>query len=104
MTAASATRTSALSVTDMTVAVSGTTGPAALEAPSGPMGGSTTRFSPRPTARMHACGGLITAVKSSIPNMPRLEMVNEPPWNSSGFNLPESAVCSDDWDCESERT
>ena len=28
------------------------------------------------------CGGLITAVKSVMPNMPRLEIENVPPWNS----------------------
>ena len=27
------------------------------------------------------------AEKESTPNMPRLEMEKEPPWNSSGFSL-----------------
>ena len=40
---------------------------------------TTARFSPAPTARIDACGGLMTAVKSRMPNMPRLEMANEPP-------------------------
>ena len=41
---------------------------------------STTRCSPLPTARMAACGALMTAEKSEMePNMPRLEMVKEPP-------------------------
>lgn len=31
----------------------------------------------RPTARMQACGGLITALKPLIPNIPRLEMLRE---------------------------
>jgi hypothetical protein len=39
------------------------------------------------TAKIHACGGLITALNSSTPNIPRLLIVNVPPWNSSGFNL-----------------
>ena len=28
-----------------------------------------------PTAKMHACGGLMTAVNSLIPNIPRLEIL-----------------------------
>lgn len=44
-----------------------------------------------PMARMHDCGGLMIAVKWSMPNMPRLEMVNEPPWYSSGLSLPSLA-------------
>ena len=32
-----------------------------------------------PTAKMHVCGGLMTAVKLLTPNMPRLLMVNVPP-------------------------
>ncbi len=34
---------------------------------------------PPPTARMAACGALIMAVNSAMPNMPRLEMVKVPP-------------------------
>lgn len=36
-------------------------------------------------------GGLITAEKFLIPNIPRLEMVKVPPWNSCGLSLPERA-------------
>lgn len=39
------------------------------------------------TAKIHAWGGLITAENSCTPNIPKLLMVNVPPWNSSGFNL-----------------
>ena len=42
---------------------------------------------PPPTARMAAWGALIMAVNSAMPNMPRLEMVKVPPWNSSNFSL-----------------
>jgi len=49
--------------------------------------GGCTRGTPAPTARMHACGGLITAEKEVMPNMPKLETENEPPWNSSGCSL-----------------
>ena len=46
-------------------------------------------------------GGLMMAEKLSMPNMPRLEMVNVPPWNSSGFSLlalalPASSLTSSD--------
>jgi len=34
---------------------------------------------PPPTAKMAACGALIMAVNSAMPNMPRLEMVKVPP-------------------------
>lgn len=44
-----------------------------------------------PTAMIQACGGLITAENSVIPNIPRLEIVNEPPWNSCSFSLPSRA-------------
>ena len=44
-----------------------------------------------PTAMIQAWGGLITAENSVIPNIPRLEMVKEPPWNSCGCNLPSLA-------------
>mmetsp|Transcript_9016 Transcript_9016/g.28346 ORF Transcript_9016/g.28346 Transcript_9016/m.28346 type:complete len:200 (-) Transcript_9016:333-932(-) len=52
-----------------------------------PLPSATTRFSAPPIARMAACGGLIIAVKCLTPNMPRLETVNVPPWNSSGLSL-----------------
>ena len=41
-----------------------------------------------PHARMHACGGLITAVNSLMPNIPKFDIVNEPPVYSSGIKLP----------------
>mmetsp|Transcript_16847 Transcript_16847/g.23187 ORF Transcript_16847/g.23187 Transcript_16847/m.23187 type:complete len:288 (+) Transcript_16847:2681-3544(+) len=40
---------------------------------------------------MQACGGLMTAEKAAMPNMPRLDTEKEPPWNSSGFSLPSRA-------------
>ena len=40
---------------------------------------TTGRFSPAPTARMVACGGLITASKLLMPYMPRLEIEVVPP-------------------------
>mmetsp|Transcript_1232 Transcript_1232/g.3859 ORF Transcript_1232/g.3859 Transcript_1232/m.3859 type:complete len:206 (-) Transcript_1232:877-1494(-) len=52
---------------------------------------ATTRFTPPPIAMMQACGGLITAENSEIPNMPRLETVKVPPWYSSGISLPSWA-------------
>src|SRR5215216_5406520 len=45
------------------------------------------RSSPAPTARMVACGGLITAVKSLMPYMPRLDTAVVPPWYSCGLSL-----------------
>ena len=48
---------------------------------------ATARSSPAPTARMVACGGLMTAAKSLMPNMPRLETAAVPPWYSSGLSL-----------------
>ena len=50
-----------------------------------------------PTAIMQACGGLITAENSVIPNIPRLEIVKEPPWNSCNFNLPSLARLARSW-------
>ena len=41
-----------------------------------------------PTARIPACGVLITAAKFSIPNMPRLETVKVPPESSGGVICP----------------
>ena len=52
---------------------------------------TTGRCSPAPTARIQACGGLMTAANSLMPNMPRLEMVKPPPWYSSGLSLPSLA-------------
>src|SRR5665213_2201963 len=45
------------------------------------------RSSPAPTARMVACGGLITAVKSLMPYMPRIDTADVPPWYSFGLSL-----------------
>lgn len=39
-----------------------------------------SRFSEPPTARIQAWGGLIIAEKFLIPNIPKLEIVNVPPW------------------------
>jgi hypothetical protein len=36
------------------------------------------------------------AVKLSTPNIPRLEMVNVPPWYSSGLSLPSLARAASD--------
>src|SRR6266446_5675706 len=52
---------------------------------------TTGRCSPAPTARMPPCGGLITAAKSLMPYMPRLEIEKVPPWNSVSLSLPERA-------------
>eukprot|EP00037_Helgoeca_nana_P027630 m.317645 g.317645 ORF g.317645 m.317645 type:complete len:507 (-) comp27559_c0_seq1:811-2331(-) len=41
-----------------------------------------------PTARMHACGGLMTALKDLIPIIPKFEIVNDPPWYSCGISVP----------------
>ena len=48
---------------------------------------ATARSSPAPTARMVACGGLITAAKSLMPYMPRFDTALEPPWYSSGLSF-----------------
>src|SRR6266571_568742 len=48
---------------------------------------TTARSSPVPTARIVACGGLITAAKSLMPYMPRLEIAVAPPWYSSGLSF-----------------
>ena len=44
-----------------------------------PSPSGTRRFSVPPTAKIQDCGGLITAEKFDIPNIPRLEIVNVPP-------------------------
>ncbi len=49
---------------------------------------TTTGFSLiAPTARMVAAGGLMTAVNSSIPYIPRFETVKVAPWYSSGASF-----------------
>ena len=45
-----------------------------------------------PTARIAACGGLITAVKRLMPNMPRFETLNVPPESSGGLILPSRTL------------
>jgi len=52
--------------------------------------GSTVR-TPPPTAMMHAWGGLITALNSVTPNMPKLLTLKVPPWNSCGSSFPTRA-------------
>lgn len=51
----------------------------------------TTTREVDPTARMQDCGGFTIAEKLEIPNIPRLEMVNVPPMNSSGASAPSRA-------------
>lgn len=48
---------------------------------------TTTSYSPAPTAKIPAYGGFIIALNSFVPNIPRLEIVKVPPWNSYGCNL-----------------
>ena len=45
---------------------------------------TTARGSILPTARIAACGGLMTALNSVTPNMPRFETVKVPPESSGG--------------------
>eukprot|EP00978_Attheya_sp_CCMP212_P005269 scaffold11675_cov40-Attheya_sp.AAC.2 len=54
------------------------TGGSCVSAPS-TQGLGTMRRVPPPTARMAAWGGLMTALNSSMPNMPKLEMQKVPP-------------------------
>lgn len=49
------------------------------------------RFVPPPTAKIAACGGLITAENEVIPNIPKLLTQNEPPWYSLGDSFPSRA-------------
>src|SRR6185503_3642803 len=51
----------------------------------------TTRSAMRPTARIAACGGLTMALNASTPYIPRLLIVNTPPWMSAGRSLPACA-------------
>lgn len=39
------------------------------------------------TARIQACGGLMMAVKFLMPNIPKLEILKDPPWYSLGLSL-----------------
>lgn len=50
------------------------------------------RASVVPTARIIDCGGLMIAEKFLIPNIPKLEIVIVPPWNSCGCNFPSLAL------------
>ena len=70
------TRWSTESVSDITVA-----------ATISPFGSTTGRRTPAPTARIDACGGLITASKLSTPIIPRFEIAKLPPWYSCGASL-----------------
>lgn len=54
----------------------------------------TSRFWAPPTARMQDCGGLMIALKWVTLNMPRLETVKVPPWNSCGCNFPSRALAA----------
>lgn len=81
--ASSTTRRSALNLAVMVVSILGLPfSPVSILTCPG-----TTFLSPPPTAKMAPWGGLITALNSEIPNIPRLLIVNVPPWNSSGANL-----------------
>ena len=51
-----------------------------------------------PTAMIHTWGGLMTAENSVMPNMPRLEMVKEPPWNSWSWSFPSLARAARSWE------
>lgn len=51
-------------------------------------GSIDTSFLPFPTARIATCGGLITAENPSMSNIPKFDMLNDPPWNSLGWSFP----------------
>src|SRR6478735_8344520 len=55
---------------------------------------TTGRSAIAPTARIAACGGLITAEKPSIPYIPRLETVNVAPESSGGVICPPRTRCA----------
>ena len=57
-----------------------------------PSAPTTTFFSVPPTAKMHACGGLMMAVNWLMPNMPKLDTVMVPPWYSCGASFPTLAL------------
>lgn len=56
----------------------------------------TSLFWLPPTARIHDCGGLMMAQNCVTSNIPRLEMVKVPPWNSCGCNFPSRAFAAND--------
>lgn len=43
---------------------------------------------------MHDCGGLMIALKWVTSNMPKLDTVKVPPWNSCGCNFPSLALAA----------
>ena len=45
-------------------------------------------------ARMQDCGGLMIALKCVTPNIPKLETLKVPPWNSCGWSLPSRALAA----------
>ena len=55
---------------------------------------TTGRSTIAPTARIAACGVLITALKLSIPYIPRLETVKVPPESSGGVTWPSRTFCA----------
>lgn len=57
---------------------------------------ATSRFCGPPTARMHDCGGLMIALKCVTSNIPKLDTVKVPPWNSCGCNFPSRALAASD--------
>lgn len=57
----------------------------------------TSRFWGPPTARMQDCGGLMIALKCVTSNIPKLETVKVPPWNSCGCNFPSRALAASDF-------
>lgn len=44
-----------------------------------------------PMAKIQDCGGFIMAQNDEMPYIPKFDIVNVPPVNSSGFNLPSLA-------------
>jgi hypothetical protein len=55
----------------------------------------TSLFSFVPTARIHTWGGLMMAAKFFTPNIPKLEMVNVPPYKTNnGISIVISIVIS----------
>lgn len=54
----------------------------------------TSRFCGPPTARIHDCGGLMIAQKCVTSNIPRLDTVKVPPWNSCGWSFPSRALAA----------
>lgn len=57
-------------------------------------GSSTSFLLVVPTAKMHDCGGLITAQNCFTPNIPKFETLTVPPWNSWGWSLLSRALAA----------